>query len=243
MTFDSAAVLGQLLELQQQIIDTPRFTDSLQMCEGREAGAIPSAAPGIDVPSTNMRIAAVLSAERHMTAMAVNTGRLRERVVPSDGLGDDLQSLSELMLRTARMIVLTELEALRDVLGRATHELRARTLCWGAFEDVDDLSRRVRARLQQITNTWTAVRCIAATDRPAYRTALRAAHAGMRHLGSASAFGAFVREARTRSEWPALQVRCARMGDALVLRIDIDADVPLIVHRGPLAERAVEQAS
>lgn len=243
MTFDSAAVLRQLLELQQQIIETSGFTESLQECEERTAGANPRAEPGIEVTSANMRIAAVLNAERHMTAVAANTQRLREQVMPSDGLGDDLQSLSELMFRTARIIVLTELEALRDVLSRATHALRARTLCWGAFEDVDELTHRVRARLQQLTNTWISVRDVAATDRPAYRAALRAAHAGMRHLGSTSAFGAFLREARTRREWPALQQRCARIGDALVLRLDIDTDMPLLVHRGRIAERAVERAS
>ncbi len=243
MTFNSAAVLRQLLELQQQIIDTPRFTDSLHMCEERANDSIPNTERVPHLISATTQIAAVLNAERHVRAMAVSTGRLREYVVSIDGLGDEIQSLSELMLRAARLIVLTDLDELRDVLDHATEELRARTLCWGAFDGVDDLARRVRARLLQITKIWTAARRTAATDRTAYRTALRAAHAGMRHLGSASDFGTFLREAQTRREWPALQQRCARMRDALVLRIEIDVDVPLIVHAGPLAAHPAEQAS
>lgn len=33
MLFDSAAALRQLVDLQQQIIDTPRLVDLLQRCE------------------------------------------------------------------------------------------------------------------------------------------------------------------------------------------------------------------
>jgi hypothetical protein len=243
MLFDSAAALRQLVDLHQQIIDTPRLADFLQRCEERTVGAIQSLEHRRHGISPRTRIGAFLNVERHVRAMALNTRRLRDRIIPMDGLGDELQSLSELALRTARMIVLTELDALRAALRHGIDPLQVRTLCWGAFGGVDGMADHVRGTVQQIVDTCMAARALAATDRVAYRTALRAAHAGMRHLGGRSAFAMFLHEARRRGEWPALQQPCTRMREALVLRIDVDVDAPLLVHGRPLVQPSAEQAS
>lgn len=246
MTFESRSVLLQLLELQQQIIDAAGYAEALEAFEQPAqsvTGASPEAARtarGLGVVTG--RIGAILDAERNVRAMAVTTARIREQVVPADGLGPALESLSELMLRAARMVVLTELDTLRGMPDDATNRLTACSL-WAPFDNVDDLSRHVSAGLQQITNEWTLYRGVAASDREAYRAALRTAHASMRHLGAASTFAAFLRAARTRSESPVLRMACARIHAALALRTEVDPDVPLLVHAKPFVERSAERAS
>jgi hypothetical protein len=243
MIFNSASTLRQLMTLQQQIIDTPRFAALLHVCDEPVSPFSPHVEHPPPVILSRTRLAVMFQAERHVRAMALTTERLRQKVVPIDGLGDQLQSLSELMLRAARIIVLAELEELRGVLGKATQTLGARMLCWGAFDSEDDLIRRVRSRLHLITRTWTDARDTARTDRGAYRNALRTAHARMRHLGSESAFGALLRDGEARSECPALQEVCRRMRDALQLRVDVDVDAVVIVHRGQAAKFAAERLS
>jgi hypothetical protein len=79
-------------------------------------------------------------------------------------------------------------------------------------------------------------------DRASYRAALRAAHASIRELGTRSEVARFLREGLTRTEWPALKEVCADMLAALAIRIDVDPDLPLLVHSRLLPDVAAERA-
>jgi hypothetical protein len=71
---------------------------------------------------------------------------------------------------------------------------------------------------------------------------LRDAHASMRALGLVSDLAGFLRNARTFTRRPVLQATCARMSAALMVRIDVDPDTPLVIAARPIHERAAEGA-
>ena len=193
----------------------------------------------------------MIDAERHVRAMALITARIKAQVVPADGLGAAPEPLSELVLRAVRMIVLAELDTLREVVfvrrhlrdSRSPRKDRARAVSWGGFWGIEDLTAYVRDELHQITDLWIAYRSTAGSERAAYRTALREAQAFLHELGTASEFSRFLRTSQTRTDRPALQATCARMSAALTLRIDVDPDRPLIITTRPLHERTAERAA
>src|SRR3954467_12714147 len=71
-------------------------------------------------------------------------------------------------------------------------------------------------------------------DRAAYRAALGVAHASMRALGSTSVAARFLWEGVRCTDWPAVHQGCSRILAVLTLRIDIDPDLPILVHSHPL---------
>lgn len=227
MTFDSLPILRYLQELEHQLTEARRHDQALRMaCTGGDRQAAQHTAA---------------QAEHHVRAMAITAEHLKAHVVSVDGLGAGLESLSELALRAARVVVLVELYTLREMVR---DHRPSRSLSWGRFWGIDDLTVCVRAELDQIADRWRAHRGRARTERRVYRAALQAAHAAMRKLGTASEFARFLWEGRSRSDWPALQALCTRISAALTLRIDIEPDRPLFIFYGqPGAERATEQAS
>lgn len=203
MTIDSLSILRHLQALEHQLAEVPRHDQALRAANARGDR------------QTAQRVA--VQAERHVRAMAVTIGHLKAQV-PADDLGSALESLSELALRAARLVVLTELDALHELVR--AHP--SRSLSWGRFWGIEDLMVCARAELDRITATWCAYRGRAQTDRPVYRAALHAAHAAMRKLGTASEFARFLWEGRHRTDWPALQALCTQVSAALTLRVDVE---------------------
>lgn len=226
MPFDSPSILQYLQALEHQLAEVPRLDQAL-----RKAGT------GGDRQAAQR---AAAQAERYVRVMAITTGHLKAHVVPADGLGAGLESLSELALRAGRVVALTELDTLREL---ARDHRTSRPLSWGRFWGIDDLTVCVRAELDQIADQWRGHRDRPRTERPVYRAALQAAHAAMRKLGTASEFARFLWEGRRRTDWPTLQASCTRTSAALTLRIDIEPDLPLVVYGQPGAARATERAS
>src|SRR5262249_9820102 len=68
-----------------------------------------------------------------------------------------------------------------------------------------------------------------ASERPAYRSALREGQAGMRRLAVRSKATPFLLDAVVRTDWPALQTTCSRVSVALTIPIDVDPDMPIVV--------------
>jgi hypothetical protein len=229
MTFDSPTVVRQLQTLERQLAEVASHREALRAAwaRGDRQGA---------------RHATAL-AERHVRAMAITTAQLKARVVSADDLGVALESLSELALRAARLVVLTELGTLRALVHTLPAVAPVRPLSWGRFWGIDDLTACVRAELDQITASWRALRGQADSERPAYRAALHAAHGSMRALGTASEFARFLWEGRSRTDWPPMLAAAARMSIAMTLRIDVEPDRPLLVYVTLPEDRATEQAS
>jgi hypothetical protein len=226
MAFDTPSLLRRLHELEREVAESTRQWNSLQTARRDDDRA------------TAMRAAD--DAERHVRAMAVTTQRIKAQVVPADGMGDTLQSLSELVLRAVRMVVLAELDTLHRIVADPPAEARSRALCWGRYQGVEDMTVCVRAELEQITDQWRSYRGTAAIERDAYRCALRQAHAATRALATISDFARFLDRGLTRSDWPGLQATCARILVALNVSIDVDPNAPMLVVSWPIHGHMVD---
>ena len=91
MTFDSMIVIGQLQDLEQQIVATPQYVDSLQRAFVRGDRAT--------------ILCSLLRSERHLRVMAETTACIKDQVVNADRLSGRLESLAELVLRAVRMVL------------------------------------------------------------------------------------------------------------------------------------------
>jgi hypothetical protein len=228
MTLNSSSLIQRLQELQQQIADATLCGASLQEAQHRQ--------------DRQAFLYASIDAERHVDRMAVTTGDIKAQVVPADDLGHEPESLSELVLRAVRIVLLAELSALRDAVSERSARDRSRALFQGPFRSIDELTSSMRDELIRITDRWRAYRGMQRVDLVSYRAALRAAHASMRELDIGSEVAHFLRAGLTCTDWPALQKVCARMVAAsMAIRIDVDPVLPLVCSR-PLPEVAAEQA-
>jgi hypothetical protein len=214
MTFDSISVIERLQDLERQIAGTPRYVDSLQraFAQGDRADILYN----------------LVHSERHLRAMATTTACIRDQVIEMDGLGGMVGSLAELVLRAVRMVLLSELEALSDLMRGAVRRGRSTRLFGGRFPTVDDLASFVRAELDRITRMWNRDRPW--IDRGAFRAALRDAAQAIRHLGEVPELSCFLRDGAVRGDCPALLRACRRLRAALDIRIAAEPDQPLLIH-------------
>jgi hypothetical protein len=227
--FDSRSVLLDLQTLECQLAKVPRHLEALHLAWAR--------------PDPGGVLRATALAECHIRTMALTAGRLKAQVVAADDLGETVESLSELGLRAARMVVLAELPTLRELACPVPGHGPSPGLSWGRFRGIDDLTVCVHDELNSITTEWRTGRSRARSDRPAFRAGLRAAYALMRKLGTASEFARFLWDGRHRADWPALQALCGRASLALTMRLDVEPEMPLMIHVKPAKDRAAERAS
>jgi hypothetical protein len=223
MSSQSSSLLQHLTELQQQIEDVPQCAESLRLA--------------MDSHDLATCLGARLDAERHLCAIAVTTAHIKARVVAADQLGAQVDSLSELVLRAVRIIVLADLALLREVTSGPSACGRSVAVFRAPLDSIDAVASALGAELDRFTERWIGYRGLRRVDRAAYRTALRIAHAAMRQLGRESDAARFLREGRARTDWTALHAVCTRMLAALTVRFDLDPDLSLLVCSQPLHDR------
>lgn len=204
MIFDTAPLLRDLEQLERQLAELPNHLRALSAAMDRQDAA--------DTLCTNLDV------ERHLRAMGRTADQLTAHVVGFDGMDAAPTSLSELVLRAIRLAVLAELDSLREVALPPTSNLWAHVLV-----TIDDL----RDAIATATATWSAHR----GDRAAYRAALRAAHVGRRRLVEPTGPGRFLVEAQARDDLPELREVSTRLVRLLGLRLDVDADAPLLTQK------------
>jgi hypothetical protein len=214
MTLSSTSLIRDLQQLAQQITAVPQHADAVHAA----------------FQSQNVAHAFVthLDADRHVCAVAATVGDIKAQVVPQDGLGAVVESISELALRAQRRIVLAELDVLRDIAGEPSTRSRLTTLASSPFKQLEDWISYVGHEVNGIAQWWMDYRG-APDTRAEYRAALRRAHAAMRHLGERSKATPFLLDAIVRTDWPALQAPCSRISVALTIAIDVDPDMPVVV--------------
>lgn len=214
MTFSSPSLIRDLQELAQQISAAPEHAEALHAAfHGR---------------SIVHAFATHLEANRHVCTMAATVGRIKAEVVPGDGLGATVESISELVLRAQRRIVLVELDALREIASEPSTRGRLTALAFSPFAQLEDWISFVGHEVNGINQEWIDYRG-EADERVAYRAALRTAHAEMRRLADCSRATPFLLDATVRTDWPALQAPCSRISAALTIPIDVDPDTPVVV--------------
>jgi len=229
MPLDSGSIVLHLQTLECQLAKVPRHAEALSVAWAR--------------PDPGHVLRATALAEHHIRTMALTAGRLKAQVVAADDLGGKVESLSELGLRAARMVVLAELQTLRELACSLPGDSPSPGLPWGRFGGIDNLTLCVHAELNSITDAWRVGLSRARSDRPAFRAELRAAYALMRKLGTASEFARFLWEGRHRADWPALQTLCARISLALTIRLDVDPEMLLMIYVKPAEDCGAERAS
>jgi hypothetical protein len=161
--------------------------------------------------------------------MATATARIHARIVATDGLGAKVEFLPELVLRAVRMVLLTELAALREVMGCPTPQRRA-AANRGRFRDVHDLTAFVHEELDQITRAWSGHRDRPWADRLAFRAGVYAAARAVQRLGRVPDLVSFLCEGGQRSDWPELAEICTRIRAAFDIGIAVKSDRPFLLH-------------
>lgn len=226
MTFSSPSLIRHLQELARQIAARPH------------ADALYAAFQGNSIARA---FATHLEADVHVCATAATVGHIKAGVVPYDGLGA-ADSISELVLRAQRRVVLAELEVLGDLAAELSTRDRWTALAFSPFEQLDDWISYVGHEVNGIAQWWMDYRGQAA-ERAEYRAALGKAHAAMRKLAERSKATPFLLDAIVRTDWPALQAPCSRISVVLTIPIDVDPDMPVLVIAPRSAEPVAEQAS
>jgi hypothetical protein len=214
MTFSSLSLIRHLQDLAQQIAVAPQHAEALH-----------AAFQGHSIAQA---FVTHLEANRHVCAMAATVGRIKLEVVPSDGLGATVESISELVLRAQRRIVLAELAALGGLVGDRSTRNRWTALVFSPFEQLEDWISFVGHEVNGSAQAWIDYRGHA-DERAAYRAALRTAHAAMRRLAECSKATPFLLDAIVRTDCPAIQAPCSRISVALTIPIDVDPDMPVVV--------------
>jgi hypothetical protein len=214
MTFSSPSLIQHLQELAQQITAASQLTEALSAAFRGNRIA--------DAFATRQQV------DHHVCAMAATVGHLKAQVVPGDGLGAALESISELVLRTQRRIVLDELDALAEIACEPSTRSRLTALAFSPFVQFEDWISYVGHEVNGCAQAWIDYRGHA-DERTAYRAALRKAHAAMRCLAERSKATPFLLDAAVRTDWPALQAPCSRISVALTMPIAVEPDMPVIV--------------
>jgi hypothetical protein len=210
MTFKSGCAIAALQSLE-------RYTSSLRDC----AEALSEASGKGDLATA---IAATRGTRDALNAIATTTIRLKRQIVPADGLGEDLESLGELMIRSIRIVLIEEMRRLRSTV----HDLTTHgQLPWPIAEwshGIDDVALFVHDEMNRITNMWMPDRSGAKSNRAFYRTRVRIAQYTIREMGSQVEFAHFLEVGAGLAEWPGISRACTLMISTTLLDIDADTD-------------------
>lgn len=167
--------------------------------------------------------------------------RLHANVVPVDDLGQSVESLGELAFRARRMVIVTQLNHLCDVLREPAAQERAR--CWfvGRFQGIGDVATFFRDELSRINRMWTQYReghehaaGISSTNRAIlYRASVRAAQGALRDLGEHPDLAYILRAGFAVDDWPEVHTAFAEIVAALAVQIDVESGRQLFVPLPP----------
>lgn len=222
---DPELVVGALQRLQQEI-------SSLRSCALELSEAVNSGDLAFAVRATE-------GTRQTLGAIAATTIRLKRHIVPVDGLGTTLESLGELVVRAARMVISEEVRRLRLAISGLPERERGCALFAAWAHDVRAAVSFLDDRLHWIDGIWIPYRragpiTAVSGNRVLYRAAICAAQRAVREMGSHPAFGSLLREGVTRMAWPDVRRALASILAVVRIRIDIEPDRQLLVHRVPL---------
>jgi hypothetical protein len=218
-------VVGALQRLEQQLPNLRcRF---LEVGEAQNSGDL------------RFAMRAIEGTRQALDTITATTICLKRQVVPADGLGGTLESLGELVIRSARMVMIEQVRQLRLAISGLTSRERACASFAAWSHDVSAAASFLDDRLQRIDDIWMPYRSMlpataVSGNRVLYRAAICAAQCAVRAIGSGPEFGCFLREGVTRMEWPVVRRALASILAVVTLHVDIEPDCKLLVHRVPL---------
>lgn len=152
--------------------------------------------------------------------------RLHASIIPADELGSAVESIGELVLRARRMVILSQIGQLRDILRGSAAKNRARSWFGGPFEDIDDVAMFFHNELYRINNIWIQYRTDDAAQRASsdrttiYRASVRLAQRDLRDLLEFPDLAHFLREGLAMADWPEVHTAFTEITAALAVTID-----------------------
>lgn len=196
-------------------------------------------------------VAAALSKGEFQTALETNgrlhsvlesivtaRGLLREQVIHADGIGEPEQSLGELAIRAAGMVIIMEIGRVHDALRDPA--TLACTTAWfvGRFQRFDDVAAFLRDELCKINGIWKPYRQdqpqltgVSDADRlTMYLTTVRIAQRALRELGQNRDVAYFLESGAGAANLPDVCTACMQIAIVLGLQIDVEPHRHLTSH-------------
>lgn len=230
--FNADLIVGALQRLEQQIPNLRCRT--LELREAVDSGDLAFATLATE------------GTRQALDTIAASTMSLRRQVIPADGLGNTLESLGELVIRAARMVMIEQVRQLDLAIRSLTPRERACTsfAAWSHY--VSAATSFIDDRLQRIDDIWMPYRSTTPAtavsgNRVLYRAAICSAQRAVREMGSDPEFGGFLREGVTCMEWPDVRRAFASVLAVVTLHIGIEPDHQLLVHPVPLHSLLADQ--
>jgi hypothetical protein len=218
MKFQSGVVVDTLIALERQLADhrEPLTRMIAELTSHRYAPALEAA-----------------EKVRYSLAILVTLyHRLHANVVLADGMGP-VESVGELALRGRRMVILTELGHLRDLLCDCDADARARGWFVGQFQNIDDVLAYAQVELAKIVAICARQpqRLVAEAPASANRTALYYSTVGVAQralsdLRDDPDFAYFLRTGHMTAGWPEAAAAFRRIDAALAVHIDVESIGP-----------------
>jgi hypothetical protein len=237
MTLASDFVLWELLLLEEQVKAFRRHARTLAATFG--TGPVVLA------------IEAMTGVRGVLDRLAATVGRLRAHVVAYDGqlMGNEVESMGELWLRAAMMVVAEQLSKIGAESrsgprhGHPSGTTRSPALFVGKFRTFDDLVSFVLEELSRIHGSWMCYsprygRCSGTVEqsherRFLYRRAVADAQRALATLREDPEVAHFLYVGRESTDWPELRMACNQILTALGISLDVELDPSLL--QGPLA--------
>jgi len=156
--------------------------------------------------------------------------RLREHVVPADGLGEPGESLGELAIRARGMVILMQVGRLREALRDGVALVRSREWFIGRFQRIDEVATFFRDELRRINGIWKPYRQdqpvlagVSDMDRVTmYRTTVRIAQRALRELADELDIARLLEKGAAAADLPDVHVACKQIQTVLSLQIDVE---------------------
>ena len=150
---------------------------------------------------------------------------LAGHVVAHDGMGELGEALGELMLRARSMVVVAQVDRLREALAAPAAGARARSWFVGRCADVAEVAAFVRERVAKIHATWTPCRpgqpqTAGMTDdeRAAlYRMMVRVAQRALRELWHEPELARLLEHGLVATDLPEVHIACQQIVTVLGL--------------------------
>jgi hypothetical protein len=162
--------------------------------------------------------------------IVATTTPLQRCIVPADGLGATVESLTELVVRARRMVTIAQVDVLRDVIRGSNAAERAQGWFIGRFRHVDHLADYFTNEFYRIHSMWTQYRqddrraaSMSDEDRlTLYRTALRVAQRAMHDLPREPSLAHLLEKGTAAHHWPQVQAACTQISIALTIQINME---------------------
>jgi len=236
MKFQSGVVLETLQGLEQQL--AAHRSHLAQMASSLSGGLYAAALEAAD----KLRDALGLVVAMYQ--------RLHANVVPADDLGE-VESIDELALRARRMVIVTQLSRLRDVLADPAAEDRAYGWFVGRFEGIDDVTAYFDEQFSKINGIWMQYRHshalgtgMSTNDRVTlYHAAVRVAQQALADLKDDPDLAYFRRAGIAMTNWPEVHTAFREIDAALAVQIDMESGRLPLALLAPLSPSRAPEAT